>query len=104
MAFTTKKEGTKTEYKVTVEKAIATKNDDIVIIGLNVNGIKINSCILKKIKVKEDGKKYKKGDECVVLNFPSEKVNGHYYNLVWFPVSNETLDDIVKQTNDLLDS
>ncbi|MBO7693776.1 MAG: hypothetical protein J6T10_14240 [Methanobrevibacter sp.] len=104
MAFTTKKESKKQEYNVIVERAIATKNENIVIIVLNVNGVKINNCILKKVTVSKDGPKYKKGDECVILSFPSEKVKDNYYNLAWFPVTSEIKDDIVKQTNDLLDS
>ena len=103
--FGTKEEkaGSKS-YKVVVDAARATKNDAIVMVDLDVNDIKIKSCMLKELTVTKDGEKYKKGDKCYVLNFPSEKVGDKYYNRVWFPVSNDTLNDIIGQVRDLLDS
>ena len=64
----------KVEYTIRVEAARATKNDSIVMVDLDVNGVKIKSCMLKEITVKKDGEKHKAGDICYVLNFPSEKV------------------------------
>ena len=103
--FGTKEEkaGSKS-YKVVVDAARATKNDAIVMIDLDVNDVKIKSCMLKELTVKNDGEKYKKGDKCYMLNFPSEKVGDKYYNRVWFPVSNETLNDIISQVKTLLDT
>lgn len=103
--FGTKEEkaGSKS-YKVVVDAARATKNDAIVMVDLDVNDVKIKSCMLKELTVTRDGVKYKKGDKCYVLNFPSEKVGDKYYNRVWFPVSNDTLNDIIGQVRDLLDS
>lgn len=92
----------KVDYKITVEAARATKNDSIVMIDLDVNGVKIKSCILKEITVKKDGEKHKAGDKCLVLAFPSEKVGDKYYNRAWFPVSNSDIDEIARQTKDLL--
>ena len=92
----------KVDYNITVEAARATKNDSIVMIDLDVNGVKIKSCMLKEIVVKEDGKVHKKGEKCLVLGFPSEKVGDKYYNRAWFPVSNEHIDEIARQTKDLL--
>ena len=89
-------------YEVKVLAARATKNDKIVMIDLDVNGVQIKSCMLKEIEVKKDGEKYKKGDICYVLNFPSEKVGDKYYNRVWFPITNKHVADIVRQTKELL--
>lgn len=92
----------KVDYVIKVEAARTTKNDAIVMIDLDVNGIKIKSCMLKEATVTKDGDKYKKGDKCYFLNFPSEKVGDKYYNRVWFPVSNTNLDDIIRQVKALL--
>lgn len=97
----TKAEG-KRVYEVTVEAARKTKNDKIVMLDLDVNGIKIKSCMLKEDTVKKDGEKYKKGDVCYFLNFPSEKVGDKYYNRVWFPVSNDCMTDIIEQVKKIL--
>lgn len=104
MFDTKKKEEKAKTYHVVVDAARTTKNDAIIMIDLDVNDIKIKSCMLKELTVKNDGEKYKKGDKCYVLNFPSEKVGDKYYNRVWFPVSNETLNDIISQVKALLDT
>lgn len=92
----------KVEYKIRVDAARATKNDSIIMIDLDVNGVKIKGCMLKEITVSKDGEKYKKGDTCYVVNFPSEKVGDKYYNRVWFPVSNDNIEDIIRQVKELL--
>ena len=97
-----KNESGKIEYVITVEAARATKNDSIVMVDLDVNGVKIKSCMLKEGTVTKDGEKYKKGDKCYFLNFPSEKVGDKYYNRAWFPVSNKNLEDIIRQVQSLL--
>ena len=97
-----KQEEAKRSYEIKVEAARATKNESIVMVDLEVNGIKIKSCMLKEATVKEDGEKHKKGDKCYFLNFPSEKVGEKYYNRVWFPVSNKNMEDIVSQVKALL--
>lgn len=106
--FGTKNENTtaaaKVDYKVTVTSARATKNEHIVMVDLDVNGVKISSCMIKEIVCKTDGEKHKAGDICFVLNFPSEKVGDKYYNRAWFPVSNELMDDILKQTQKKLEA
>ena len=94
----------KVDYDITVEAARNTKNDFIIMVDLDVNGVKIKSCMLKEIECKKDGEKHKKGDLCYVLNFPSEKVGDKYYNRVWFPISNENIDDIISQVKSLLSS
>ena len=94
----------KVDYVIKVEAARATKNDAIVMVDLDVNGVKIKSCMLKEAVVTKDGEKYKKGDKCYFLNFPSEKVGDKYYNRVWFPVSNENMEDIISQVKSLLSS
>lgn len=98
-----KQEATKKRsYEIEVEAARATKNEAIVMVDLDVNGIKIKNCMLKEATVTKDGDKYKKGDICYLLNFPSEKIGKKYYNRVWFPVSNENLEDIINQVKALL--
>lgn len=89
-------------YVIKVVAARNTKNDNIVMVDLDVNGVQIKSCMLKEITVTKDGPKYKKGDKCLVLNFPSEKVGDKYYNRVWFPISNEHIKEIAKQAESLL--
>ncbi len=97
-----KQEEAKRSYEIKVEAARATKNESIVMIDLDVNGIKIKNCMLKEATVKEDGEKHKKGDKCYFLNFPSEKVGEKYYNRVWFPASNANIEDIINQVKALL--
>jgi hypothetical protein len=98
-----KKEVKKYDYTVEVMGARQTKNDSIVMVDLNVNGIKIYSCIFKEIICKKDGDKHKKGDICYVLNLPQEKgSDGKYYDRVWFPTSNAMIEDIKKQVEDKL--
>lgn len=97
-----KADSKKVSYAVTVDTVRATKNDSIVMVDLDVNGVKIKSCMLKEVTVKEDGEKHKKGDTCYVLNFPSEKSGDKYYNRVWFPASNEIIESIVNQVASML--
>lgn len=98
-----KAEGKKVTYTVTVEAARATKNDSIVMVDLDVNGVKIKSAMVKEIICKEDGEVHKKGDKCYVLNFPSYKTdNGKYFNHCWFPTSNDIMQSVVDQVNSLL--
>lgn len=97
-----KAEANKTSYEIIVKAARETKNDSIVMVDLIVNGVEIKSCMLKEVTVAKDGEKHKKGDKCVVLNFPSEKVGDKYYNKVWFPYSNEHIESIVEQVKKIL--
>jgi hypothetical protein len=104
MAFSKKTNIEKKEYIVKVLAARETKNDAIVMVDIDVNGVKIYSCILKELTVKEDGKKYKKGDKCYVLNLPQEKgSDGKYYDRVWFPRSNDMIDSVVEQVSEMLE-
>lgn len=91
------------KYEVSVINARPTKNDSIVMVDIEVNGVKIYSCIFKEIVCKKDGDKHKKGDVCYVLNLPQEKgSDGKYYDRVWFPTSNSMIEDIKKQIEDKL--
>ena len=104
MAFSKKKTTEKKEYIIKVLATRETKNDAIVMVDIDVNGVKIYSCILKELTVKEDGKKYKKGDKCYVLNLPQEKgSDGKYYDRVWFPRSNDMIDSVVEQVSEMLE-
>ena len=89
-------------YEVHVHAARATKNDKIVMIDLEVNGVQIKSCILKEVTVKKNGDKYKAGDIIYLVQFPSDKVGDKYYNRVWFPITNQHVADIVRQTKELM--
>lgn len=103
MSISKKNSTEKKDYTVKVINARETKNDSIVMVDLEVNGIKIYSCVLKEITVKKDGEKYKKGDTCFVLNLPQEKgSDGKWYDRVWFPISNKIIDSVVEQAQDML--
>lgn len=91
-----------TEYIVKVDKVIKTKNDSMLMLNLDINGVLVNSCMLKEVTVKKDGQKYKAGDKCYVLDFPSQKVGDKYYRTVWFPVSNENMQSIIEQVKELM--
>ena len=101
MFGTEKKEEIK--YVIKVDAARATKNPSIAMVDLDVNGVKIKSCMLKEVICqKEDSGVHKKGEKCLVLNFPSEKVGDKYYNKVWFPKTQNDVNEIARQVNDLL--
>lgn len=103
MFGTKEKEESKQGYTVKVVAARATKNDSIVMVDLDINGVKVKSCMLKEVECEKDGPVHKKGDICYVVNFPSEKAkNGKYYNTVWCPLSSANIEDIVKQVQSLL--
>lgn len=89
-------------YEVKVLEARTTKNDKIVMIDIDVNGVQIKSCILKEVTVKKNGDKYKAGDVIYLVQFPSDKVGDRYFNRVWFPITNKHVADIVRQTQELL--
>ena len=97
-----KEQTDKRTYVVNVLNVRETKNDAILMLDIDVNGVKIYSCIFKEVTVKKDGQKYKKGDKCYVLSLPSEKSGDKYYDRVWFPVSNETMDTIIEQIKEKL--
>ena len=90
------------DYVIKVDKVIKTKNDNLLMINLDVNGVLINGCFLKEVTVKEDGQKYKAGDKCYVVDYPTQKVGDKYYRQVWFPVSNENRDSIIEQVKELM--
>ena len=90
------------DYIVKVDKVIKTKNDSMLMLNLDINGVLVNSCILKEVTVKKDGQKYKAGDKCYVLDFPSQKVGDKYYRTVWFPVSSENMQSIIEQVKELM--
>ena len=90
------------EYVIKVDKVIKTKNDNLLMLNLDINGVLVNSCMLKEVTVKKDGQKYKAGDKCYVLDFPSQKVGDKYYRTVWFPVSSENMQSIIEQVKELM--
>ena len=107
--FGTKKEvkaeenAAKTEYVVKVLEVRTTEDDSAVMMDLDINGVQIKSCTLKEVVCKKDGEVHKKGDICYIVNFPSRKAkNNKYYNIVWCPLSNDHIEDIVKQVQSLL--
>lgn len=105
MAFSkkTNNEETKNSYEVKVIAARETKNDTIVMVDLDVNGVKIYSCILKEVTCTKDTEAHKKGDVCTLLNLPQEKgSDGKWYDRVWFPISNKMIEEVRKQVEDIL--
>ena len=104
MAFSKKKTTEeKTNYDVKVIAARQTKNESIVMVDLNVNGVKIYSCILKEVICTKDTEAHKKGDVCTLLNLPQEKgSDGKWYDRVWFPINNKMIDSVRKQAEELL--
>ncbi len=92
----------KVDYDIMVTAARTTKNDKIVMVDLNVNGVFVKSCILKELTVKKDGTVHKAGDIVYKLDFPAEKVGEKYFNMVRFPVSNDNLEKIIDQVKSLL--
>ena len=60
------------DYVIKVDKVIKTKNDNLLMINLDVNGVLINGCFLKEVTVKQDGQKYKAGDKCYIPHRKSE--------------------------------
>ena len=62
MFGTNEKKEEKRSYQVKVDAARRTKNDSIVMIDLDINGVKVKSCMLKEIVCQKDGDKHKKGD------------------------------------------
>ena len=90
------------DYVIKVDKVIKTKNDSMLMLNLDINGVLVNSCMLKEVTVKKDGQKYKAGDKCYVLDFPSQKVGDKYYRTVWFPVSSENMQSIIEQVKELM--
>ena len=97
-----KEQSEKRIYDVNVINVRKTKNEAILMLDLDVNGVKIYSCIFKEVTVKKDGEKYTKGDKCYVLSLPSEKSGDKYYDRVWFPVSNAIIDKIIEQIKEKL--
>lgn len=97
-----KEQSEKRTYDVNVINVRKTKNEAILMLDLDVNGVKIYSCIFKEVTVKKDGEKHKKGDKCYVLSLPSEKSGDKYYDRVWFPVSNAIIDKIIEQIKEKL--
>lgn len=104
MAFSKKKTTEeKTNYDIKVIAARQTKNENIVMVDLNVNGVKIYSCVLKEVTCTKDTEAHKKGDVCTLLNLPQEKgTDGKYYDRVWFPISTGMIDSVRKQVEEIL--
>ena len=94
----------KIEYTCKVTHVHRTKKDDLLMFDMTVNGVYLNSLMLKEVTVKIDGKKYKAGDKAYIINFSSIKSNadGRYYNNYFFPISSELQDNIIDQIKSLL--
>jgi DNA-binding cell septation regulator SpoVG len=97
-----KKTEDKVNYECTVLAVRKTKYEDRVMFDMDVNGVKIYSCVLKEVTVKKDGEKYKKGDKCYMINMPQEKSGDKWYDRVWFPISGKITDSVVDQVQKLL--
>ena len=83
------------DIKVKVNRAIEFESGDVGF-DADVNGITVYNMVYHEGKTK-------KGYEYSVVNFPQRKgKDDKYYNLVWFPVSDELKADIVKQLEGLI--
>ena len=70
--------------------------DTNVAFDMEVNGIKIYGCWLKEGTGK-DGKEYS------LISLPSKKgKDGNYYNVAWFPISEELTKEIREQIVNML--
>ena len=93
---TKKVEGQQQDYKVSILRATQFESGSVGF-DMEVNGIRIYNCIAKTVKSK------KTGEEVDLIDFPSYKgKNGDYYNYVWFNISFELRDEIIKKINDRL--
>lgn len=90
----------KTNYEVEVLtarefKPASKKIDTSIGFSMKVNGITIYNCIYNVGTSK-------KGD-WDAINFPQVKgKDDNYYNLVWFPITQELKDEIVKQLSNMV--
>lgn len=95
---------TKTETKkieitsLNVLKAMPMKNSDDVMFNLEVNGITIYGMWYKVVTARKDGKEYE------IISFPQTKgKNNSYYNVCYFPISDELKASIIEQLHSLVD-
>lgn len=89
----------KQEVKRVIEVTAArkTKNDNIIMFDMKLNGVSISGCMLKEVTVKNDGPKHKAGDKCYIVDLPKRKNGDKYYNIVWYPINNTDTAEIIKQ-------
>ena len=74
-----KEQSEKRTYDVNVINVRKTKNEAILMLDLDVNGVKIYSCIFKEVTVKKDGEKHKKGDKhCFPSPFSPQSDNASF--------------------------
>lgn len=96
---TDKKESTKEKVAITVK---VTRVHDVskdgktrILFDGTVNGVSVSGMSYME-GVKE-------GKEWSMVKFPQSKgKNGEYYNIVWFPTSKETVEDVAKQIGSML--
>lgn len=74
-------------------------NDTTYAIDIEVNGIKIYGCFYRE--------GVKDGKEWSLISLPSTKGqdkdgNTKYYDIVWFPISKEMVQDVAKQIESML--
>lgn len=85
------REKTKKEnYDIKVKRATEFKSGDVAF-DLTVNGVTIYGCVLRE------------GRNGAFISFPSRKgSDGKYYNITYFPITENTQNEIEKQINELL--
>lgn len=80
-----------------VIKARTTKNDNIVMFDLKINGVSIYGCMLKHVVREKDGKEFE------IISYPSyQGSNGKYYNYVYYDLSQSDRELIINQVKSLL--
>jgi DNA-binding cell septation regulator SpoVG len=82
------------DYKALVTRAKEVKEGSVAF-DMEVNGVKIYGCWYNEYK-------NKKGEDGVMLSFPSYKSGDKYYSHCWFPISKELREDIVAQIEKLV--
>jgi hypothetical protein len=80
-----------------VIKVRTTKNENIVMFDIKINGVSIYGCMLKHVVRESDGKEFD------IIQYPSyQGTNGKYYNHVYYDLSQSDRDVIINQIKSLL--
>lgn len=99
MSITKNKEQINYQVKVTNARPIEGK-DGRYSFNANVNGVNIDGFILQEYVNKD-------GNEGTMVCMPQRKGKDKdgkdaYYNIVWFPISKELKEDIIRQVGDII--
>lgn len=80
-----------------VLKARTTKNENIIMFDIRINGVKIYGMMLKHVISEKNGKEYD------IISYPSHQgSDGKYYNYCYYDLSEADRKNIIDQVNELL--